>query len=187
MLGFSKGESLAVAIILTVLVGATLLNLRVAQRRARDEQRKSDVRNISDGLAKYYNDFAFYPLASGDGRILSCGKYVPPNTTDFNFRPCVWGDDSIVDLTDPNYPPYVAHLPADPQSQDGVNYLYISNGKRFQILASLEGTDEVGYDPKIVARNLKCGKNICNFGIASSGTPIDKSIEEYEESLKPKR
>jgi hypothetical protein len=39
------------------------------------------------------------------------------------------------------------------------------------------------YDPKIVARGVSCGKVICNFGKASRGTPLDRSLEQFEKEL----
>ncbi len=86
------------------------------------------------------------------------------------------------------YPSSLSELtlaPKDPGTGNGYSYLYISNGKHYQIFASLEGgTDEDQYNPIVVARNLKCGDKICNFGRASGNTPLDITIEEYENKLK---
>ncbi len=75
--------------------------------------------------------------------------------------------------------------PKDPGTKKGYSYLYISNGKHYQIFASLEGAgDEDQYNPIVVARNLKCGDYVCNFGRASGNTPLDITLEEYENKLK---
>ena len=82
--------------------------------------------------------------------------------------------------------PLTKDLPRDPDWKKGLVYVYISNGRRFQILASLEGRDEDEYSPRIEERNIKCGLKLCNFGRAYGKTPLDKSIEEYENEINAK-
>lgn len=88
------------------------------------------------------------------------------------------------------YPPSLAEvpgLPKDPSTPAGYSYLYITDGKFFQLYASLEGQkDESQYNAVIASLNLKCGNYICNFGKASGNTPLDKTIEEYENELNAK-
>lgn len=74
-------------------------------------------------------------------------------------------------------------IPTDPLLKNGDKYLYFSNGKRFQLYASLELTDQDEYDEKVASRNLLCGTRVCNFGRAYGDTPLDISIEEYENKL----
>ncbi len=82
----------------------------------------------------------------------------------------------------------IKSLPKDPATPNGFSYLYKTDGKFFQLYASLEGkTDEAEYNPKIAALNLKCGKFICNFGRASGSVPLDKSLEEYENEINAKK
>lgn len=78
---------------------------------------------------------------------------------------------------------FLPAVPKDPQTAKGLNYLYISNGRRYQILASLEEKNQDEYDSAIEARNLSCGIRICNFGRAYGVTPLDKSLEEYENEI----
>ena len=83
---------------------------------------------------------------------------------------------------DKNALPYLANIPKDPKSAIGVKYLYISNTKRYQIYSYLEGEkDEGGFDQKIVDRKLDCGKGVCMYGKSFGETPLDRSIEDYEE------
>ena len=79
---------------------------------------------------------------------------------------------------------YLERIPSDPKHDEGARYYYVSNGRRFQIYASLEGRDEDEFSEAILARNLPCGKEICNFGLAYGKTPLDKSLEEYENELR---
>ncbi len=168
-----KNEILSIVIILTAIFVASFYNFKISLRRSRDAQRKADIRAITDALNKYDSDFAFFPEAK-DGKIKACAPA---------FSLCEWGKDGIYDLSDPNYPAYLKVLPIDPNSKQGASYYYASNGKRIQVLAALEGKDEPEYDKKIEARGVKCGIRICNFGLSSGDTPLDKSIQDYEAEL----
>ena len=186
---FSKQEILAVSIIFLVIVGISLRNFGIAKRLGRDAQRKSDVGSITNGLNKYNDDFGVYPQASDDGKIIACrGEEIEQLVEDqpvnsFSLAPCEWGKDALEDVNDPNFPPYIKTLPTDPKSREGFSYTYLSNGKRFQIFAALEGRGEAEYDPVIEARGIICGAGVCNFGRSSGKTPLDKSIQEYENEL----
>jgi len=39
---------------------------------------------------------------------------------------------------------------------------------------------------KIVKRNISCGVKVCNYGRSYSTTPLDKSLEEYENEIRAK-
>lgn len=182
---FTRKELLGVVLIFAVIILASLSNFKVSLRRARDVQRKADIRAVSDALVKYSEDFGTFPLAE-DGRIVACRG--PETKIDEKGRitgqvACEWGKDSLADISAPAYPPYQDRLPQDPLFEKSFRYLYLSSGRYFQLYASLEGTDEPEYDPKIVARNLSCGEGICNFGLSYGSTPLDKSLEEYENEL----
>lgn len=183
---FTKKESAAVIIILLLIILVSFTNLKESLRRARDLQRKNDISELTDILARYGGDFGSFPLSDGEGRIVACkgaDTKVDVKGRITGLTPCNWGKDALVDVSDPTYPPYKDRLPLDPDEARGVKYYYASNGKRFQLLASLEGTDEAEYDEKILARGLPCGSRVCNFGLAYGATPLDKSVEEYENEL----
>jgi hypothetical protein len=97
-----------------------------------------------------------------------------------NLVPCNWGAEDFTDLITGKV--YVSKLIRDPDYQKGANYLYFSDGARYQLYASMEGMDEAELDPTIIARNLMCGNRVCNIG-RSYGVPIDTSIEEYAKLL----
>lgn len=182
---FTRKELLAVVLIFSAIILASLSNFKVSLRRARDVQRKSDIRAVSDALERYSGDFGAFPH-SVDGKIVSCRG--PETKIDEKGRitgltTCEWGVDALADISDPSYPPYKDKLPEDPYSGKGFAYIYLSNANRFQLYASLEGADEPEYDQGIIARNLSCGSYICNFGIGYGAVPLDKSIEEYENEL----
>jgi len=178
LLGMTKEEIVGIFIILLVISSVSYFNFMVSLRRSRDSQRKSDIRQISDALDKYNTDLGFYPAAL-DGKISACDGGNDEKGFPI-FRPCEWGKEALPGIFDPTI------IPLDVHTGDGASYLYLSNSKRFQLFASLEGNDEAEYDPKIVARNLSCGNRICNFGLSSGSTPLDRSIQEYEDEIAPK-
>lgn len=189
MKSFSKEEKYALAIILGAIIIVSAPNFVISLRLSRDAQRKTDIGSIYSALNEFQADFGSFPL-SKNGQIAVCepvAKKVINGLETFDFSPCVWGKDSLKDLSDPAYPPYLKTLPQDPYFSRGVNYYYLSNGSRYQIYGALEGKGEDEYDEKIIARQLPCGNKICNFGKAFGKTPLDKSIEEYENEINAKK
>lgn len=64
--GFTIVELLVVIVVIAILVALTLPNLFGLQRRARDDARKNDLRNIQQQLETFYNDQNVYPDALAD-------------------------------------------------------------------------------------------------------------------------
>lgn len=195
---FTKKEGTVVLFILLIISAFSYGNFKVAIRRSRDAQRRADLADVVNALESYHRDFGKFPFASEDGRIKACKPNNFDNLIisleedkDFMFTdylqelvPCDWGEDTLRDLADLSYPAYLNKLPQDPKTEDGYSYFFLSNGDIIQTFAYLEGAEEeIGFDAGIVARNLKCGNNICNFGKSIGKTPLDKSIQEYENEL----
>lgn len=178
-LGFNRNEIIASTLILAFVGLATYFNMQVSVRRGRDIQRKNDIRAIHDGLYGYFVDESSFP-PSFEGKIVACFGGVDENEVP-QAVPCNWHDDPLPNIFKDQV--YINNLPTDPLHNSGSRYYYISNGRTFQIYAALEGTDEAEYDPVIVKRNIMCGNRVCNFGRAFNQTPLDKSIEEYENEL----
>lgn len=61
--GFTIVELLVVIVVIAILVALTLPNLFGLQRRARDDTRKNDLKNVQQALETYYNDNNAYPAA----------------------------------------------------------------------------------------------------------------------------
>ncbi|OGM30231.1 hypothetical protein A2630_03340 [Candidatus Woesebacteria bacterium RIFCSPHIGHO2_01_FULL_44_10] len=173
ILGFTKQETRAVGVMLVGILTVTAINLVGAIRKSRDAQRKGDVRQITRILDEFQTSQGIIP-ASQDGLIIACN----PDFDELGnpiYKPCRWGEDEISGNK----------LPGDPHSTNGASYLYLASPKNYQVFASLESAKEDEYDEKIVARNLPCGIKICNFGL-TSGVPLDKSIQEYENEIDEK-
>lgn len=180
ILGFKRTEIIVVAAILAIVGAATYANLTISMRRARDMQRRDDLWTIHDALIAYHEDFSEFPH-SQDGAIIACAG----GTDELGLpipRACDWYRDGLPNILTGQT--YLSNLPTDPQHNRGSRYYYISTGRYFQIYAALEGQDEDGYNEGIIARNIMCGNRICNFGRAFGQTPLDKSIEEYENELR---
>lgn len=184
-------------LIFLVLITVTYLNLTVAKRKARDVQRRVDVGHIMDALSYYQRDFGFFP-PSEDGKIAACkgenyDQVLQRAKDDPEFEqadliealaPCEYGEDSLRDIFDEEYRAYLDEIPKDPSYKKGFGYYYISNTRRYQIYAYLEGKEnEIGYNESVIERGINCGVNICNYGRSFADTPVDISLEEYEKIL----
>lgn len=184
---FSKKETLGIGIILIILVAVSIPNFLVSLARARDAQRKNDLGALSDAIILFQRAVSTFPLSTTDGKIIGCigpdTKYDEILKMWVNLRICEWGVDGLVNLNDPFSQPFIQALPKDPKFKDGFAYLYLSNGRRFQIYASLERKDQDEYSPIVEKLGLKCGRQICNVGKAYGDTPLDMSLEEYEDIL----
>jgi general secretion pathway protein G len=140
--GFTLLELLIVIVIIGILAVLIIPNLASGPARARDAQRKSDLRNIKTALETYYNDNNSYPTAGGAscvpsassclGTVLSTGttpymKVVPNDpkapTQNYAYIPtpasCAAGACTSYTLT--------ATLENAHDSQAGANGLYTVN------------------------------------------------------------
>jgi len=113
-LGFTLIELLVVISIIGILATLIAANLNSARSRARDAQRKSDLRNVATALRLYYND-----------------KSVYPDKVDFGFP---WSDGSTV---------YMSLIPQDSLSPDQAYGYYPAEGNdSFTLLACLENASD---------------------------------------------
>lgn len=148
----TKTELKVVIGILLAIAIPGYFNMQQAQVLARDIQRKNDLKHVATALSAYRKDHSTYP-ESREGKIVACGH-------DF-FNPCEWGKDPIMN--------YINPMPEDPYSPHrGIEYLYFSNTRDFQLFAYLERTDDAEFMSGVLKRNLQCGIKICNFGVTSS-------------------
>ncbi len=64
--GFTLLELLIVIVIIGILAVLIIPNLAAGPQKARDAQRKSDLRNIKTSLEEFYNDSNGYPAATSE-------------------------------------------------------------------------------------------------------------------------
>lgn len=121
--GFTLIELLVVVSLIGVLATLVIANMNSARERARDAQRKSDLRNIQTALRLYYNDNGGYPQSSS-GNIVGCSGS------------CVWGEAwTKSDIT------YMNLLPNDPL--DGQTYTYTyTDSENYTLKACLENKSD---------------------------------------------
>lgn len=75
LLGITVIETLIVVTILAALAIAVITNVLISMPKARDAERKADLKEIAGALEQYYNDHGGYPLqlsASGVA-VSACG------------------------------------------------------------------------------------------------------------------
>jgi type II secretion system protein G len=139
---FTLIELLVVISIIGVLATLLLANFNSTRSRARDAQRKSDLRNIQTALRLYYNDFGHYPAGSDSGQIMGCesGGTVA----------CTWGETFATDTAT-----YMSILPTDPLPD--VDYQYSqTSGDEYTIVACLENKSDDKCD-KNAGNIIPCG------------------------------
>lgn len=134
--GFTLVELLIVIAILGVLAGLILANMSGARERARDAQRKSDLKQLQTALRMYYNDYQRNPTY-----YVQSGVYkIQHNGTDGSLISYDWGVEFAIGSNT-----YMAKLPRDPLSTGIYNYNYWRNGSDTDIYcawANLENTSD---------------------------------------------
>lgn len=109
--GFTLIELLIAISIIAVLATIGITSFGGAQARARDGQRKSDLKNIQTALRLYYNDHGAYPANTATNAITACGNAPACNTA------CSWDAAWVCGTTT-----YMTKLPGDPSTS--TDYLY---------------------------------------------------------------
>lgn len=126
--GFTLIELLVVISIIGVLAGFLLANFIGVRQRARDTQRKSDLRAIQSALEFYRSDKGAYPLT---GAFPSCTT-TPPAFTNGANPPVI----------------YMQKIPCDPLPGNvtGNLYKYTSDGATYMLIACLENGGDTQKD-----------------------------------------
>lgn len=184
---FTKEEIKKVGLILIVLLGISLLNFSGSIRKARDAQRSADLTYLKEKLEEYQSEIGYFPPGGRDGKIMACKGEGTTINAEFkrldNPSACRWGKDSLINYFSDTPKTIMEKIPLDPEHNKGVVYIYKSSGNRFQLYASLEGKKEAEYNESIAAFKIKCGSRLCNFGKTDSDTPLDRTIQQYENEL----
>lgn len=94
--GFTLIELLVSISIIAIIATLLLANFNAARERARDAQRKGDLRNIQTALRLYYNDYGVFPtsgIGANLGKIVGCTQSTPPGpfTCEYGYP---WSIDS---------------------------------------------------------------------------------------------
>ena len=91
--GFTVVELLVVIVVIAILVALTLPNLFGLQRRARDDTRKNDLKNLQQALETFYNDSNRYPsaLTGLTSTYINAVPKDPKTTADYTYTPAPAG------------------------------------------------------------------------------------------------
>jgi type II secretion system protein G len=146
---FTLVELLVVISIIGILATLITANLNSARSRARDAQRKSDLKNMSTALRLYYNDRGVFPVKDASYQIMGCTSYDSPAS-------CVWGTEwSVGSGTEKTI--YMSILPKDPlsPSQD-YRYEPGATGDTFVLSACLENSSD---NQGLAASEISCTSN----------------------------
>lgn len=123
--GFTLIELLIVVAIIGILSALLMTNFIGIRQRARDAQRKADIRQIQSALELYRADMGSYPSAGGSNAL--------------NASPCPtpWAFTNSGTT-------YMAQVPCDPLGTSGVynngNYYYKTTTSGYEIGACLENS-----------------------------------------------
>ena len=145
--GFTLIELLIVVAIIGILSALLMTNFVGIRQRARDGQRKSDMRQIQSALEMYRADNAAYPAT---GSLPTCGssfKNVAQTVT------------------------YMKTVPCDPLSGSGYTYTSGNSDTIYCLRACLENgsdpqvTDGSGACPGIGMANSSCSSGYVDFTV----------------------
>lgn len=129
--GFTLIELLVVISIIGILATLVVANLNSARSRARDAQRKSDIKNLQTALRLYFNDEGNFPASNSSGQIVGCDSYTTPTV-------CTWGGSWVIGNT-----AYMNTLPKDPLSPNQpYRYTLGSSDDTFTLKACLENASD---------------------------------------------
>ncbi len=122
--GFTLIELLVVVAIIGILASLIMANLVGIRQRARDAQRKSDIRQIQSAVELYRSDVGSYPTTV---QYPACNTSLTANSTT-----------------------YMKAIPCDPLNTT-TPYSYTSNGTTYSLIACLENGSDSQKDGTNVA------------------------------------
>jgi general secretion pathway protein G len=142
--GFTLIELLIVVAIIGVLATLLMANFVGVRQRARDAQRKSDIRQIQSALELYRSDNGTYPtVGAGPGNFpATCGAGVS----------LMSGNST-----------YMKSIPCDPNG-GGYTYTSLNGGTGYGLVACLENASDSQADNPI---NAACSGKPASFTVTN--------------------
>lgn len=186
MIFFNKKESIWILVIFLFLLTASYIGYTDAKKRERDITRLLDFGNTAKAIEAFKRDFDTYPLSTENGELIACigedtdyirddlGRFVVSKAGKplrSNLIACEWGKDPLMEDL------YLEILPKDTQDDEGVKYVYISDGEGFALFGSYETKEMPDYSKDVKEQNTDCGTRICNFVRASQNITLDNFIK----------
>ncbi len=158
--GFTLIELLIVIAIIGILSAFLTTNYITVRQRARDAQRKADLRQVQAALEQYRADQQAYPASGINNFYL--GSAACPTPGPFNFT-----------VSGTTYT-YMTAVPCDPSGTgyyEGGNYYYRSNSSNttYVLVACLENTNDTGPNTIADPSGLINYQSDSSFSTACSG------------------
>lgn len=148
--GFTLIELLIILVIVSTLASLAIFSVTSARGKARDAERKSDLKEISDALETYYNDRACYP------------------STDFTE-----------DCRGTSFQPYLKEIPCDPETGEPYDYVPLENSCRgYRLYANLKNEDDPQIEQLQCNTASGCGYGLgYNYGVAVGTTVYNPDVQ----------
>lgn len=124
--GFTLVELMVVISIIGILSAIVYASFGTSRKIARDDIRKTDLKNLQVAIELYKAQNGQYPAS---GCSTANNKYAGPGVSSDPYLSC---DDYITGLV----PDFISVLPKDPNKQgNGFGYYYRSSGTGYKLLA----------------------------------------------------
>ncbi len=144
--GFTLIELLIVVAIIGILAALLMTNFVGVRERARDAQRKSDIRQLQSALELYRSDNGTYPQTNAGVYKLNTVDCPTPGGLTYNGTT------------------YMKKIPCDPtgiSSYNTGNYYYTSDGSTYTLAACIENTNDTD---KNITTSAPIGSSGCTTG-----------------------
>lgn len=173
--GFTLVELLVVMAIISILAVIAMANFQTSQIKARDAERKANMRQISNALEAYTSDHGFYPNAedANGGKIKACADGGGVCKASSASTACEWSGTLSRELCDENNTVYMTEIPSDPTGKDDFadpdaqpHFCYWSDGVSYKIYTKLENDNDIDLKGPFTCNGIVT----YNFGISSSNT-----------------
>jgi general secretion pathway protein G len=140
--GFTLLELLIVIVIIGILALLIIPNITSAPKKARDTQRKTDLKAIQKGLEEYFVSNNAYPVQAS----------------------ATVADAALTPLTSSN-PPILKSIPTDPKNASPFQYTYVSDGTTYTLHSCLENGGDNGSG---VAADASCTGSSKKFDLVNN-------------------